>query len=81
MYTVYVFQEDNGTLKMCTKLPNWGPEYNLKIDDSGFVTIQYFMAGEKFYNRITEEETTVRFTNVYFKEFIKDNNKSEDIIL
>ena len=29
---------------MCTKLPNWGEEYNLNIGDEGFVTMQTFIA-------------------------------------
>jgi len=65
---------------MCTKLPNWGNEYILHIGDSGYVTLQSFIAGEKFYNRDTDELNTIKFTNVYFKEFIKDN-KTEQIIL
>lgn len=81
MYTVYVFQEDNGSFKMCTKLPNWGAEYMLKKGDKGFVKLEYYNAGDKFYNRLTGGESTVRFTNVYLKEFIKDNEKSEDSII
>ena len=81
MYTVYVFQGDNGTLHMCTKLPNWGAEYNLQIGDTGFLTMQFFEAGEKFYNRVTDATSTVRFTNNYFKEFIKDNQSTDKIIL
>lgn len=65
---------------MCTKLPNWGSEYVLHIGDSGYVTLQTFIAGEKFYDRNTEKMNTIKFTNVYFKEFIKDN-KIEQIIL
>ena len=77
---MYVFQNDTGDLRMCTKLPNWGSEYVLHIGDSGYVTLQSFIAGEKFYNRDTDELNTIKFTNVYFKEFIKDN-KTEQIIL
>ena len=66
---------------MCTKLPNWGEEYNLQIGDSGFVTMQFFTAGEKYFNRLTEATTTIKFTNNYFKEFVKDNKQSEKIIL
>lgn len=81
MYTVYVFQIDDDSYRMCTKLPNWGAEYNLQIGDSGFVTTQAFEAGESFYNRKTDKNETVQFTNVYLKEFIKDNTKTQDIIL
>lgn len=81
MYTVYVFLNDTGDLRMCTKLPNWGVEYNLHIGDTGYVTLQTFIAGEEFYDRETDKKSIIRFTNVYFKEFIKDNNKTEQIIL
>lgn len=66
---------------MCTKLPNWGEEYNLNIGDKGFVTMQSFIAGETFFNRVTNKTETIRFTNVYFKEFLKDNKQVEKIIL
>lgn len=66
---------------MCTKLPNWGSEYVLHIGDSGYVTLQSFIAGEEFYDRNTDKKSIIKFTNVYFKEFIKDNDKTEKIIL
>lgn len=81
MYTVFVFQSDDGTFRMCTKLPNWGEEYNLSVGDKGFVTMQSYMAGEQFYNRKTDKNEIIKFTNVYFKEFIKDNKNIEKIIL
>jgi hypothetical protein len=65
---------------MCTKLPNWGSEYSLRIGDVGYVTLQTFIAGETFYDRTTDQNSTIKFTNVYFKEFIKDN-KTEQIVL
>jgi len=77
---VYVFQNDTGDLRMCTKLPNWGSEYSLHIGDAGYVTLQTFIAGETFYDRTTDQNSTIKFTNVYFKEFIKDN-KTEQIVL
>ena len=66
---------------MCTKLPNWGSEYNLQLGDSGFITMQTFVAGEKFYNRLTDATSTIKYTNIYFKEFIKDNIFRDKIIL
>ena len=67
---------------MCTKLPNWGSEYNLHKGDSGFITMQEFVGGEQYFDRSTNSYQTVRFTNVYFKDFIKDSNyENEDIIL
>lgn len=82
IYTVYVFQSEDGSYRMCTKLPNWGEEYNLNIGDKGFVTMQTFIAGESYYNRASDKNETIRFTNVYFKEFLKENNnKGNKIIL
>lgn len=81
IYTVYVFQNDSGDYRMCTKLPNWGIEYNLNIGDKGFITLQSFLAGEKIFDQQTGKEKIVKRTNVYFKEFIKDNKHSEKIIL
>lgn len=81
IYTVYVFQADTGKYYMCTMLPNWGAEYNLEKGDSGFVTIQYFTAGESYYERESGEEKVIRHTNAYFKEFVFDNKQPKDIIL
>ena len=66
---------------MCTKLPNWGSEYNLQIGDAGFVTMQTYEAGEKYYDRLTDATSTRKCTNIYFKEFIKDNIITDKIIL
>ena len=82
MYTVYVFQDDENNYHMCTKLPNWGSEYRLNMGDTGFLTVQEFIGGEKYYDRNTDSYQTIKFTNVYFKDFIKDSNyETKDIIL
>jgi len=82
IYTVYVFREDSGKLRMCTKLPNWGP-YDLKIGDKGYLTTQFFKSGEKFFDRETESERVISFTNLYFKEFVYDNptTNSDQVLL
>ena len=80
MYTIYVFQKDNNEYVMCTKLPNWGT-YNILIGDSGFVTINTVTAGEEYYERSTGKTVKYMFSNVYFKEFIKDKKQVEDIRL
>lgn len=74
LYTVYVFRLDDGKLQMCTKLPNWGP-YDITIGQKGFLTTQFFEAGEMFYDRNTDTERKVQYTNVYFKEFVPDNKE------
>lgn len=66
---------------MCTKLPNWGPEYMLQVGDEGFVTLETYIAGESFYDRKSDSYQTVRFSNVYLKEFVKDNKQPAQIIL
>lgn len=81
LYTVYVFQIDDNSYRMCTLLPHWGNEYDLEIGETGFLTIQSYIAGEKYYNRHANKEELIQFTNVYLKEFIKDKIKTQDIIL
>lgn len=80
IYTIYVFETDSGHLCMCTKLPNWGI-YHIKIGDTGFLSFEIAQAGEKYYDRNSGIEKTYLYTNVYFKDFIKDNYEKEQIIL
>lgn len=79
IYTVFVFQEDDGNLIMCTKLPNWGP-INIGIGDSGFLTYDTIIAGEKYYDRKTGKETIYKFSNIYFQDFLKDDVKTKVIL-
>lgn len=79
-YTIYVFQKDNGDYVMCTKLPNWGV-YNINKEDTGFLTVTFAKAGEEYFERSTNQKKIYQFDQCYFKEFIKDSNKTEDIIL
>ncbi len=79
LYTIYVFQIDNNEYIMCTKLPNWGIS-NLHLNDVGFITIEEVQQGEEYIDRITQSKKVYNFSNMYLKEFIKDN-KTEDIIL
>lgn len=81
LYTVYVFRSDSGKLIMCTKLPNWGP-YDLKVGETGYLTTQFFKAGEKVFDREHNSERVINFTNMYFKEFVSDNpTNSEQVLL
>jgi hypothetical protein len=79
IYTVYVFQLDAGQYIMCTKLPNWG-NYNLDIGQSGYITTQYAEAGELYFDRHDQTTKMFQYTNMYFKEFIKDNKVKEIVI-
>lgn len=80
IYTVYVFQLDDGQYTMCTKLPNWG-NYNLDIGNSGYLTTQYAEAGELYFDRHEQVNKMFQYTNTYFKEFIKDNNYIKEIMI
>lgn len=80
LYTIYVFQQENGEYLMCTKLPNWGI-YNINKGDCGYVTVTYAVAGTEYYERTTGEKKIYKFDQCYFKDWIPDNAKSADIIL
>jgi len=80
IYTIYVFQQDNSEYIMCTKLPNWGV-YSINIGDSGFLTYEYANAGDEYTDRDSGEKRIYKFTNIYFKDFIKDNENTDKIIL
>lgn len=80
IYEIYVFQQDNGEYLMCTKLPNWGV-YNINKGDSGFLTYEFANAGEEYFDRLSGEKRIYKFTNIYFKDFIKDTKDDEKIIL
>jgi hypothetical protein len=79
LYTVYVFQLDNNEYIMCTKLPNWG-SFQIQLDDTGFVTVEEAYQGEEYIDRITQEKKNYSFSNIYFKDFVKDNNIKEIIL-
>ncbi len=79
MYTVYVFQLDDKRYVMCTKLPNWG-RLDIKLNDTGFVTVEEIYQGEEYIDRITQTKQRYSFSNIYFKDFIKDNNTKEIIL-
>lgn len=80
IYTIYVFQKDDGEYVMCTKLPNWGV-YNIQKGDTGFLTITYAVAGQEYFERTTGEKKIYKFDQCYFKEFIPDVKSGEEIIL
>lgn len=80
IYTIYVFQLDDGEYLMCTRLPNWGTYYP-GIGDSGFITVEEAKAGESYYDRVSGTTKVYQYSNVYFKEFVKDRRELKDIIL
>ena len=65
---------------MCTKLPNWKTS-PIQRGSSGYVTTAYYEAGESFYDRIAEDYSIIKFTNLYFKDFIADKPDLPDVII
>lgn len=79
LYTVYVFRNlDDNEYIMCTQLPNW-KYINMKIGDTGFLTVENAVRGEKYINSDMQEEV-YKYSNIYFKDFIKEN-KNLDITI
>lgn len=70
-YTLYVFKDlESGAYLMCTRLPNWSvPEMN--IGDEGFLQIELVKAGEKYFDVASGEYDFYKYSNVYFKNFMK----------
>ena len=81
IYTVYVFQDDEGNYHMCTKLPNWGSEYNLKIGDSGFVTMQEFIGGEQYMIEVLNPTKLLGLLMFILKILLKMQKENDKIIL
>lgn len=80
LYTLYVFQDlDTGAYIMCTKLPNWG-QRKLEVNSTGFLTLDYVVAGEPYFDRNNQKGKVYNYTQIYFKEFIPETIK-EDITL
>ena len=80
LYHTYVFEITSDKFIMCTKLPNWG-YYDIKIGDSGFLTYEIAIAGESYYDRNSDENNKYKFSNIYFKDFIKDSDYAKELIL
>lgn len=81
-YTTYVFIDNNNNYVMCTRLPNWQVP-TINIGDRGFLQYQIVNSGDEYYNPITNEKQTFRYSNVYFNNFIQKSDliKSDEIIL
>jgi hypothetical protein len=74
-YVKYVFKLDDGTLKQCTKLINWGAKYDLSIGDKGYLTIREIKAGDTYYDKVLERNYFYNYSQTYFQDFIKDDIK------
>lgn len=77
-YVMYVFRNlDNNEYLMCTKLPNWQvPDIN--IGDVGFLLLEYVVAGQDFFDPQTFSTSKYLYTNVYFRNFIKESVKTNE---
>lgn len=80
IYTLYVFELNENEFVMCTKLPNWDVS-PINIGDIGFVTFEEAVAGEKYFNPKTEDYHVYNYTNVYFKNFLKEEQTQENKII
>jgi hypothetical protein len=78
-YLKYVFKLNDGTLKQCTKLKNWGDKYNLKQGDVGYITVREIKAGDTYFDKNLNCNWYYNYAQTYFQDFIKDDIK--DIIL
>lgn len=78
LYTLYVLQNDSKYI-MCTKLPNW--LINIDIGDTGYFTIEEVNAGDKYYDPESNSEKIYQYSNIYLKNFIKDNINKENILV
>jgi len=70
-YTTYVFKDlDTKEYIICTRLPSWDiPELN--INECGFITVQIVEAGEKYYDRKKDEQSTYQYTGNYITKYIR----------
>ena len=81
IYKTMVFQNlDNYEYLMCTRLPNWDCE-NLDIGSEGFLCYEFVKAGESYFDSKENKYIKYLYTNIYFKNFIKDNSKQQEILI
>ena len=78
---MYVFKNlENNSYIMCTRLPSWQVP-NVEIGDEGFVKYQSVNAGEKYYDPDTQESGTYKYSNVYFLNFVKKSDITNNNII
>ena len=81
LYTLYVFQEeDTFNYVMCTKLPNWQTS-DIQVGDIGFLKYKEATAGEEYYDAQTGIVRKYLYTNLYFLDFIKKSEISNNKII
>lgn len=81
-YTVYGFKSlDNSEYYLVTKLPNWQVP-DIEIGDKGLLEYITAIAGEEYYEVETETKGTYKYSNLYFKNFLKESlQENKQLIL
>ena len=73
-YTIYVFKNlQNNSFIMCTKLPNWQTP-NVEIGDEGFLKYVEVVAGQEYFDPVTNSNKKYNYSNIYFENFIKESD-------
>lgn len=78
---MYIFKNlESNEYVMCTRLPNWNTP-NIDIGEEGFLKFQKAIAGEKYFNPTTQETCTYQYSNIYFLNFVKKTDISNNNII
>ena len=81
IYTTYVFQNwETGEYKMLTQPPNWDVP-PLQKGDIGYVTMESVIAGDSYFNRNTNKQDIYRYTQDYLKDFMKEKEQLDNLII
>lgn len=84
-YITYIFENldsdcwDNKYV-MCVRYPNWESNYP-EVNDIGFLQCTYIIAGESYYNRLTDKEDVYQFTHIRFDKFLSLKDKKDNTII
>lgn len=84
-YTNYVFKnlEEDETSKYryvtTTKCPNWQYNNKIQIGDVGFLEYEFAEAGESYFDLSSNTTQQYKYTACYFMNFIKENNKDDNV--
>lgn len=81
-YINYVFKNLEATkwdnvYFLCTRYPRW-EHRELKKGEIGYVTFTEVIAGEEYYNHITNSRDFYNHSHIRFDKFIEINNNTED---
>ena len=82
-YTIYGFKNlDTNEYHLVTRLPNWQVP-DIKVGERGLLEYITAIAGEEYYEVETETKGIYKYSNLYFKNFLKESNlqKENELIL